>query len=151
METIFPLLLNRPYILYNLISKDDILKKKLNKIFSNVKKKSNKLGKEFSNNLERYSLLKDMNDNLQKWLDAVKNKKLTYKFLKKELNFSFLKYLYSKLNIYNYNIKNGIFYNKNALKGIVIDFYSSLKNASVMLDNFNKKINDNIDIEYYNL
>ena len=74
METIFPLLLNRPYILYNLISKDDILKKKLNKIFSNVKKKSNKLGKEFSNNLERYSLLKDMNDNLQKWLDAVKNK-----------------------------------------------------------------------------
>ena len=148
METIFPLLLNRPCILYNLISKDDILKKKLNKIFSNVKKKSNKLGKEFSNNLERYSLLKDMNDNLQKWLDAVKNKKLTYKFLKKELNFSFLKYLYSKLNIYNYNIKNGIFYNKNALKGIVIDFYSSLKNASVMLDNFNKKINDNIDIEY---
>ena len=148
METLFPLLLNRPCILYNLISKDDILKKKLNKVFSNVKKKSNKLGEEFSNNLERYSLLRNINDNLQKWLDAVNNKPLTYNFLKRELDFSFLNYLYSKLNIYNYNIINGFFDNKKVLKGIIIDFYSLLKRANVILDNFNKNNKDNIDIEY---
>ena len=39
MESIFPLLLNRLSILYHIISKDDILKKKLNKLFSDVKKR----------------------------------------------------------------------------------------------------------------
>ena len=52
MESIFPLLLNRLSILYHIISKDDILKTKLNKLFSDVKKKANNLGDEFITNLE---------------------------------------------------------------------------------------------------
>jgi hypothetical protein len=39
MESIFSLLLKRSSILYHIISKDDILKKKLNRLFSDVKKR----------------------------------------------------------------------------------------------------------------
>jgi hypothetical protein len=115
MESIFPLLLNRPSILYHIISKDDILKKKLNKLFSDVKKKANNLGDEFTTNLDFYSLIRIMNENLQKWLDELNNKPITYKFLK-QINFSFLNYLYTKLNIYNFSIINGLFEDKVVLK-----------------------------------
>jgi hypothetical protein len=88
-----------------------------------------------------------MNENLQKWLDELNNKPITYKFLK-QMNFSFLNYLYTKLNFYNYSIINGLFENKVALKSLVFEFYSSLKNATVTMGNFNINENDNIDFEY---
>ena len=78
IERIFPFLLNRPCILDNLISKDDILKKKLNQIFSNVKKKSNRLGEEFCKSLKNYSLLKDMKQKLNEYLEKIKNKPLIH-------------------------------------------------------------------------
>jgi hypothetical protein len=105
------------------------------------------VGDEFTTNLEYYSLIRIMNENLQKWLDELNNKPITYKFLK-QMNFSFLNYLYTKLNFYNYSIINGLFENKVALKSLVFEFYSSLKNATVTMGNFNINENDNIDFEY---
>ena len=144
MEYIFPLILNRPCILHHLISKDIILKNKLNKIFSNVKKKSNKLGKEFCNNLERYSIIRDINKNLNKWFEEINNKPLIYKFLKKELYFSFLSYLKEKTKRYN----NLYFINYNILKGIIKDFYSSLNYVNITYLPNNNMFFDNEYLQY---
>ena len=141
MEYIFPFILDRPCILHHLISKDIIIKNRLNKIFSNVKKKSNKLGKEFCNNLERYSIIGDINKNLNKWFVEIKNKPLIYKFLKKELHFSFLSYLKEKTKRYN----NLYFINYNILKDIIKDFYSSLNYVNIT---YLPNNNQFFDIEY---
>jgi len=127
MEFIFPFILKRPCILDNLISKDIILKNKLNQIFSNVKKKSNKLGKEFCNNLENYILIRDINKKLNEWYQTIKNKHIVYKYLKNELNFSFLSYLNEKIKKYIYLY----FINYDILKGIIKEYYSSLDYAVI--------------------
>ena len=145
IEGIFPYLLNRPCILDSLISKDDILKKKLNQIFSNIKKKSNKLGEEFCKNLEYYSLLRDMKNKLNEYLGQIKNKPLTYNFLKNELNYSILKYLLFKLTLYNYSIINGFFDNIYILEGIVKEYYLSLEKVNITYSGDKKNY---IDIKY---
>ena len=148
IEGIFPFLLNRPYILDNLISKDDILKKKLNQIFSNVKRRSNKLEEEFRKSLEYLLLLRDMKHKINEWFEQIKNKPLTYKFLKNEINNSFLKYLVTKLKIHNYSIINGFFDNDYILEGIVKEYYVSLKKVNITYLPDKHNYIHNIDIKY---
>ena len=148
IEGIFPFLLNRPYILDNLISKDDILKKKLNQIFSNVKRRSNKLEEEFRKSLEYLLLLRDMKQKINEWFEQIKNKPLTYKFLKNEINNSFLKYLVTKLKIHNYSIINGFFDNDYILEGIVKEYYVSLKKVNITYLPDKHNYIHNIDIKY---
>ena len=128
METLFPLVLGRPCILDNLISKDEFLKNKLNLLFSSVKKKTNTLGKEYCHNLELYSKLREIKKNLEIWFKEINKKPLTYKFLKYELNFSYLKYLNGEIIKHYYNLFNS---DLNPFKGIVFEYYSSLENVTI--------------------
>jgi len=80
---------------------------------------------------------------LNKLLNKIKSKPITYSFIKSQLNFSFIKYLYNSL--LNYNNNN---FNKNILESIILEYYSSLDRATVIV--FRNKKND-FDIEYINL
>lgn len=144
MEKIFPFILNRPCILVQIISRDVFLKNKLNQIFSKVKKKKNLLDKEFLNNLELYSLLREMTKKLKEWYEEVKDKHLTKNFLKNEINYSFLKYLVGKLKIYRYSnsILISSFDDINVLIGVVKEYYSSLDNAVIIYFSNNNLIDD---------
>ena len=64
IEKLYPLVINRVIILDYLISKDKILKKRLNNIFSHVQKYRNKLGVEYkilkqANFLEKRAKIKN--------------------------------------------------------------------------------------------
>ena len=83
----------------SIISNDNILKKKLNSLFSNVKRKSNKLGQEFTMSLETYSLIREMLNSLEKLFQEIKTKPITYNFLRNDLNYSYINYLKSQLKI----------------------------------------------------
>jgi hypothetical protein len=61
------------------------------------------------------------------------------------LNFSFIKYLYNLL--LNDNGNNGNNFNKEIVKSITLEYYSSLDRATII---FLQKKND-LDIEYINL
>ena len=144
-EKIFPFLLNRPCILSDLILNDSTLKDKLNNIFSKINKTNNRLGKEFCDNLEFYSSLKDINNKISKWFNHIKNKSLNYDFLENVLNFSYIQYLYNSL----LHLKQKKHYenlNQKAIKSTVIDFYSSLPNIIAI---FSPKNEINLENEYF--
>ena len=150
LEQIFPFMLKRPYILYNLISTDSNLKKKLNDIFGNIKMKNNQLGEKYCENLLLYSHIKDIIDKIQQILESQKNKSITYKYIKNNINFSFIGYLYKSL-LKKPEIKNKKYIKNDILKGIILDYYSLLNNIvltyapyldfeySLAIDEMNKK------------
>lgn len=141
IEKICPFILKRPFILYNLISIDNILKAKLNNIFSGVKINKNKLSEEFKNNLIFYSTLKDIHDELKNCYNKLNNNQCTYNFIKNELHFSFIQYL----NNFIQNKFNNI--NIESLKGFIFDFYTTLPNISLI---FLPKKKYSLESKYFN-
>ena len=127
IETLFPYLLNRPSILDSIISNDNILKKKLNSLFSNVKRKSNKLGQEFTMSLETYSLIREMLNSLEKLFQEIKTKPITYNFLRNDLNYSYINYLKSQLKILFFNFIYRCLDDIEMTKGLIKDYYSTLE------------------------
>ena len=147
MEIIYPYTLKRQNILHNLISNDIHLKNKLNIFFSKVDKRNNKLGSEFCKILENYSIINKILELLNKLLNTIQEKYLTYKYIESELHFSFINYLYDSLkdfiNIYYYH--NNI--NKDMLKGIIVDYYSSLDKPVILCLPYEKNY---LDLYYIN-
>ena len=129
MERIYPYILKRGCILPYLISEDLFLKQKLNNIFSKVNKKNNKLGEEFCMNLEKYSVIRIFIDQLDKSLNEITSKNISYNFIKSKLNYSYINYLYNSLK--DYKNKNYFFFHIDTfyLKGIITDYYISLDKA----------------------
>ena len=91
INKIYTYSLNRPYILFHLISNELLLKKRLNNIFSKVSKTKNKLEKEFNNNLIFYSLIPKIFDELSKIYNKKKSNYFSYDSIKKDLHFSLSK------------------------------------------------------------
>ena len=144
MEHIFSFCLNRPNIFYYLLSADTLLNQKLKTIISNIEIHNNKLDESFNNSLIIYSSLKEINDNINKWYDKIKNKPLNYDFLEKVLNFSYINYLYTKLSAFMKKKKyNNL--NNQSLKSIVFDFYSSFQKIIVT---FSDDKNNSLDSEF---
>lgn len=131
MDKIFPFTLSRPKILESIISKDNILRRKMNSIFSGVKKYSNTLGKDFCRNLKIYSNLRQINveERITYWLNQIKQKNFTYKFLKQELNFSFIDYILKNLKT-DFKYKMNII-DDSTFNNLILDYFCSLKNITL--------------------
>ena len=144
---IFSFCLNRPNIFYNLLLTDTLLKQKLNIIFSTIQIQNNKLDESFNNNLIIYFSLQEINDNIKKWFDEIKNKSLNYNFLEKVLNFSYINYLHTKLADFAKE-KNYININSKSLKSIVFDFYSCVSKMIVAFSADKNKMLDGEFLDY---
>ena len=128
IEKIFSYSISRPNILYSLITKDKSLVKKLNEIFSKVPKYKSGLDKEFIDNLNIYSDIRDIFNLLEKEYQEIKNK-TNFKYVnfksvyKSSFQFSFLDFYLSRINIYLYNIFSKI--SKMMLNSLFFDFLST--------------------------
>ena len=132
IEKIFAFSLNRPLILYYLVSEDNHLKNKLNNLFSDVKKDKNDLGEEFCQNLTTYSYYKDIINILSDLLKEKNNKTLTYAYIKNELNYSFINNLNTSL-LKLRRIKEIKKYIKDdILLKIFIEYYTTLENFTLV-------------------
>ena len=132
IEKIFAFSLNRPLILYYLVSEDNHLKNKLNNLFSDVKKDKNDLGEEFCQNLTTYSYYKDIINILSDLLKEKNNKTLTYAYIKNELNYSFINNLNTSL-LKLRRIKEIKKYLKDdILLKIFIEYYTTLENFTLV-------------------
>ena len=140
METVYPFILKRVTILDSIISNDDLLKNKINNLFANTSKNNNL---EYCKNFKNYSDIRNIKNKLNEWLNKIKSKPITFGLVKSQLNFSFIKYLYNSL--LNDNNNN---FNKEILKSVTLEYYSSLDKATVIF--LQNKKND-FDIEYINL
>ena len=124
IEKLFSYSISRPNILYSLISKDKTLIQKLNEIFSKVSKYNNKLGKEFTSNLNKYSKIRETNLLIEQIYKKVNNfNNISYSTLKGTYNFSVINYLLSETKKqlrYNLDIID-----ENMIKGLIFDYYST--------------------------
>ena len=143
IEKIFPFTIKRLSILYDLIRIDNILKAKLNNIFSDVPKYKNSLPEEFQNNLILYPNIEKIYNELNKCYNKLKKNSYTYTYIKDKLNFSFIGYIFNQL-IANKKLKK---INIESLKGILFDFYSTLPNISLI---FSPNIKNNLEESYFN-
>ena len=149
VEKIFSYSLNRSYILFNIISNDLILKKKLNTIFSNVKQNKNALNDEYNNNLLYLLFIKNFKLQLSQWINEIQIKSISYNVIKSKFNYSFIQYIYD-LTI-KYNISHGHAYlisNKDIIKGIILDYCALLDNIIITLFPKDSKYLDNIYIDF---
>jgi hypothetical protein len=130
MERIFSYTISRPNILLILISKDKELVKKLNEIFSKVSKYNSGLDKEFIDNLNKYSKLREMNNNLIEIYQNIKNNiNNTYNALKNTYKFSYISYFLKqakkKLKYYLQII------DETMIKGLIFDYLSTLDSITL--------------------
>ena len=127
IEKIFPYSLSRPNILLTLISKDRNLVNKLNGVFSKVSKYNSGLDKEFMDNLNKYSKLREMTNKLQEIYNKINfNNSIKYSTLKSTYNFSFINYLFKEAKkSLNYNLD---IIDENIIKGLIFDYLSTLDN-----------------------
>ena len=127
IEKIFPYSLSRPNILLTLISKDRNLVNKLNGVFSKVSKYNSGLDKEFMDNLNKYSKLREMTNKLQEIYNKINfNGGIKYSTLKSTYNFSFINYLFKEAKkSLNYNLD---IIDENIIKGLIFDYLSTLDN-----------------------
>ena len=127
IEKIFPYSLSRPNILLTLISKDRNLVNKLNGVFSKVSKYNSGLDKEFMDNLNKYSKLREMTNKLQEIYNKINfNNSIKYSILKSTYNFSFINYLFKEAKkSLNYNLD---IIDENIIKGLIFDYLSTLDN-----------------------
>ena len=97
VEKIFSYAFSRPNILLILISKDKTLVKKLNDIFSSVPKYTSNLDKEFIDNLNKYSIIREKMNQIEKIYNKIpKNNNITYIDLKNKYKFSYINYLFEE-------------------------------------------------------
>ena len=127
IEKIFPYSLSRPNILLTLISKDRNLVNKLNGVFSKVSKYNSGLDKEFMDNLNKYSKLREMTNKLQEIYNKINfNNSIKYSILKSTYNCSFINYLFKEAKkSLNYNLD---IIDENIIKGLIFDYLSTLDN-----------------------
>ena len=132
IERLFSYTLNRPYILCHLISNDNHLKDKLNNLFTNVNKTKNNLGEEFCQNLITYSNIKEIINIIEELLKKKDTKPLTYTYIKNNLEYSYMNSLYTYLikSKKIKKIKNLV--NEELLKKIFLEYYSILKNITLI-------------------
>jgi hypothetical protein len=134
IQKIFAYALNRPYILPYLINKDKALVDKLNEIFSKVSRYNNKLDKEFVDNLVKYSEIKKMNEKIKEVYDKIKTKidNLKYNYLKTNLNFSILNYIYNYIE-HRYLHYNHLTFDQTMIKSLIFGFIYSLDSFNLTL------------------
>ena len=146
INKIFPYSLNRPYMLFHIISNESILKNRLNNIFSKVSKYSNKLDKEFNNNLIFYSLIPNILNKLSELYNKIKSNYFSYDNFKKEYNLSIIQYLFDSITKYMQK-QSTVYYNLNSniIKGIILDFYSLQESAIITMFSKDAKY---LDCEY---
>ena len=144
MERIFSYSISRPNILSILISKDKELVKKLNEIFSKVSKYNSDLGKEFIDNLNKYSKLREMTNNLDEIYQNIKDKNnVTYSALKNIYKFSFISYVLDQAKKQlHYNLR---IIDETMLKGLIFDYISTLDSITL---NFLPQRNLYLDGDY---
>ena len=123
IERIFSYTLNRPYILYHLISNDNYLKDKLNNTFTDVNKTKNNLGEEFCQNLNIYSNIKDIITKIEELLKEKENKPFTYTYIKNNLEYSYMNFLYTSLMKSKKMKKIKKLVNDEMIKKIFIEIY----------------------------
>ena len=130
MERIFSYTISRPNILLILISKDKELVKKLNEIFSKVSKYNSDLDKEFIDNLNKYSKLREMNNNLIEIYQNIKNNiNNTYNALKNTYKFSYISYTLEQAKKYFfYNLQ---IIDETMIKGLIFDYLSTLDSITL--------------------
>ena len=129
IEKLFSYTLNRPYILCHLISNDNHLKNKLNNLFTDVSKTKNNLDKEFCQNLITYSKIKDIINIIEEFLKKIDIKPFTYTYIKNNLEYSYMNFLYTSL-IKSKKIKKiKKLVNEELIRKIFLEYYSELKNA----------------------
>ena len=95
IEKIFSYSLNRSYALFELISNDLFLKRKLNTIFSNISQIKNKLNEEYNNNLLYLLFIKEIKIKLEQWIKEKQIKSISYNMIKYEIKYSFIQYIYN--------------------------------------------------------
>jgi len=132
IERIFSYTLNRPYILYHLISNDNHLKDKLNNTFTDVNKTKNNLGEEFCQNLTIYSNIKDIINKIEELLKEKENKPFTYTYIKNNLEYSYMNFLYTSLMKSKKMKKIKKLVNEEMIKKIFIEIYSVLKDVDLI-------------------
>ena len=125
IERIFPYTLSRPNILLLLISKDKNLAKKLNDIFSKVSANKSGLDKEFIDNLNKCSKLKEMTNKIvEKYNEINLNNTISYSRLKVPYNFSYINYILNEIKkSLNYNLD---IIDEHNIKGLIFDYLSTL-------------------------
>jgi len=132
IERIFSYTLNRPYILYHLISNDNHLKDKLNNTFTDVNKTKNNLGEEFCQNLTIYSNIKHIINKIEELLKEKENKPFTYTYIKNNLEYSYINFLYTSLMKSKKMKKIKKLVNEEMIKKIFIEIYSVLKDVDLI-------------------
>ena len=132
IQKIFSFSLNRPLILYYLVSNDNHLKNRLNNLFSDVKKEQNDLGEEFCQNLTTYSYFKDIINIISESLKEKNNKPLTYTYIKNELKYSFINTLNTSLLKSEQIKKLKKSVDEEILKKIFIEYYTTLDNFTLV-------------------
>ena len=144
IEKIFSYSLNRSYALFELISNDLFLKRKLNTIFSNISQIKNKLNEEYNNNLLYLLFIKEIKIKLEQWIKEKQIKSISYNMIKYEIKYSFIQYIYNlsikyaktfeSTQITKNNCKYSHFVlNQNIIKGIILDYCSLLDNFVITL------------------
>ena len=97
VEKIFTYAFFFPNILLILISKDKTLVKKLNDIFSSVPKYTSNLDKEFIDNLNKYSRIREKMNQIEEIYNKIsKNNNITYNDLKNKYKFSYINYIFEE-------------------------------------------------------
>ena len=121
VEKIFSYAFSRPNILLILISKDKTLVKKLNDIFSSVPKYTSNLDKEFIDNLNKYSRIREKMNQIEEIYNKIsKNNNITYNDLKNKYKFSYINYIFEE-GKRKYSILD-----ESSIKKIIYEFVSTL-------------------------
>lgn len=127
VEKIFSYAFSRPNILLILISKDKTLVKKLNDIFSSVPKYTSNLDKEFIDNLNKYSIIREKLNQIEEIYNKIsKNNNITYNDLKNKYKFSYINYIFEE-GKRKYSILD-----ESSIKKIIYDFVSTLDSFTLI-------------------
>ena len=127
VEKIFSYAFSRPNILLILISKDKTLVKKLNDIFSSVPKYTSNLDKEFIDNLNKYSRIREKMNQIEEIYNKIsKNNNITYNDLKNKYKFSYINYIFEE-GKRKYSILD-----ESSIKKIIYDFVSTLDSFTLI-------------------
>ena len=127
VEKIFSYAFSRPNILLILISKDKTLVKKLNDIFSSVPKYTSNLDKEFIDNLNKYSRIREKMNQIEEIYNKIsKNNNITYNDLKNKYKFSYINYIFEE------GKKKYSILDESSIKKIIYDFVSTLDSFTLI-------------------
>ena len=145
--------------MFDLISNDQFLKRKLNTIFSNISQNKNKLNEEYNINLLYLLFIKEIKIKLEKWIKEKQITSISYNMIKYEIKYSFIQYIYNlsikyaktfeSTQISENNFKyNHFALNQNIIKGIILDYCSLLNNFVITLFPKDSNYLDNAYIDF---